>query len=53
MAWTSVDDMISEISAGKFTRADWNKITGAAAYTAGRWHDLSALNGTPIAKAIS
>lgn len=51
MAWTSVDDMISEISAGKFTRADWNKITGAAAYTAGRWYDLSALGGTPIANA--
>lgn len=51
MAWTSVDDMISEISAGKFARADWNKITGAAAYTAGRWYDMSALNGTPIANA--
>ena len=51
MAWTSVDDMISEISAGKFNRIDWNKITGAAAYTAGRWYDLSALGGTPIANA--
>lgn len=51
MAWTSVDDMISEITSGKFTRIDWNKITGAAAYTAGRWYDLSALGGTPIANA--
>lgn len=51
MAFTSIDDMVSEISNGKFTRVDWNKITGAAAYTAGRWYDLSALNGTPIANA--
>jgi len=51
MAWTSIDDMISEITSGKFNRIDWNKITGAAAYTAGRWYDMSALNGTPIANA--
>lgn len=51
MAWTSVDDMISEISSGKFERRDWNKITGAAAYTAGRWYDMSALGGSPIANA--
>lgn len=51
MAFTSVDDLVSEIGAGKYTRADWNKITGASAYTAGRWYDLSGLNGTPIANA--
>jgi len=51
MGFTSVDDLVSEITAGKFYRADWNKITGAAAYTAGRWYDLSALGGTPIANA--
>lgn len=51
MAFTSVDDMVSEITNGKYTRADWNKITGAAAYAAGRWYDFSPLNGTPIANA--
>lgn len=51
MGFTSVDDMVSEITSGKYYRADWNKITGAAAYTAGRWYDMSALGGTPIANA--
>lgn len=51
MAFTSIDDLVSEITSGKFNRADWNKITGGAAYTAGRWYDLSALAGTPIANA--
>jgi len=51
MGFTSIDDMVAEITAGKFNRADWNKITGAAAYTAGRWYDMSALGGTPIANA--
>lgn len=51
MAFTSIDNLVSEIAAGKFWRTDWNKITGAAAYTAGRWYDMSALGGTPIANA--
>lgn len=51
MGFTSVDDMMSEITSGKIWRQDWNKITGAAAYTAGRWYDMSALGGTPIANA--
>lgn len=51
MSFSSVDDLVSEISSGKFTRADWNKITGASAYAAGRWYDFSGLNGTPIANA--
>lgn len=46
-----MDDLISEITSGKHWRNDWNKITGGAAYTAGRWYDLSALGGTPIANA--
>ncbi len=50
MGFSSQDDLVSEItSQGKFWRTDWNKITGAAAYTAGRWYDLSILGGTPIA----
>lgn len=51
MGFTSIDNLVSELAAGKFWRNDWNKITGAAAYTAGRWYDMSALNGTPIANA--
>lgn len=51
MPFTSIDDLVSEISNGKFNRVDWNKITGGAAYTAGRWYDMSPLNGTPIANA--
>jgi len=46
-----MDDLINEITSGKYWRNDWNKITGAAAYAAGRWYDMSALGGTPIANA--
>ena len=49
MAFNSQDSLITSISAGKFIRSDWNKITGAAAYAAGRWYDMSGLNGTPVA----
>lgn len=45
----SQDALIAAISGGKSFRADWNKITGAAAYTAGRWYDTSGLAGTPVA----
>lgn len=51
MAFTSIDSLVSSITGGKYWRADWNKITGAAAYTAGRWYDFSPLNGTPVANA--
>lgn len=51
MGFNSLDDLVSEISSGKFNRADVNKITGAAAYTAGRWYDMSNLAGTPVANA--
>lgn len=53
MGFTSMDDLVSEVTNGKFWRADWNKITGGAAYTAGRWYDFSPLSGTPIANAWS
>jgi hypothetical protein len=46
-----MDDLINELTSGKFNRSDWNKITGAAAYAAGRWYDFSALGGTPVANA--
>lgn len=51
MPFTSQDDLINKISSGNFNRIDWNKITGAAAYAAGRWYDFSPLGGTPIANA--
>lgn len=51
MPFSSLDDLVSEITNGKQSRADWNKITGASAYTAGRWYDFSGLGGTPIANA--
>lgn len=51
MAIQSIDNMISSLSAGKRSRYDWNKITGAAAYTAGRVYDTSMLTGLPIANA--
>lgn len=53
MGFTSLDDMYSEITAGKYLRADINKITGGTAYTAGRWYDMSNLNGTPVANAFA
>ncbi len=51
MAIQSLDQLVAAISAGKTTRYEFNKITGAAAYTAGRWYDLSMLAGSPIANA--
>ena len=53
MPFSSMDDLVSEITGGKFHRQDWNKITGGSAYTAGRWYDFSGLNGTPIANAFA
>lgn len=52
MGFSSNDDFINEVTTnGKYWRADFNKITGAAAYTAGRWYDTSGLTGTPVANA--
>lgn len=54
MGWTSNDDFITEVTVnGKYWRNDWNKQTGAAAYTAGRWYDMSSLGGSPIANAFT
>jgi hypothetical protein len=53
MGFTSIDDLVTSITSGKFNRIDWNKITGAVGYTAGRWYDLSSLGGTPVANAWS
>jgi hypothetical protein len=48
-----MDDLVNEITSGKFNRADWNKITGGTTYTAGRWYDFSGLAGTPVANAFA
>ncbi len=45
----SQDNLIASLAGGKSTRYDWNKITGAAAFTAGRWYDFSQLTGLPVA----
>ena len=54
MGFSSIDDLVNEVTTnGKFVRTDFNKITGAAAYTAGRWYDMSVLGGYPIANAFA
>lgn len=54
MGFSSLDDFINEVTTnGKFSRNDWNKITGATGYTAGRWYDFSVLAGTPVANAFT
>ena len=53
MPFSSMDDLVNEITSGKFNRADWNKLTGGVGYTAGRWYDFSGLAGTPVANAFA
>ena len=53
MPFSSMDDLVNSITSGQYQRTDWNKITGAAAYTAGRWFEMSSLAGTPVANAFS
>jgi len=47
-----MDHLVSSITSGKSYRFDWNKLTGAAAYTTGRWYDFGAITGTPVANAF-
>jgi hypothetical protein len=53
MGFASIDDWISESTVNGKTTGPimFNKITGASAYTAGRWYDMSSLNGFPVANA--
>lgn len=51
MAITSLNSMMAAISAGQQWRQDFNKITGASAYAAGRAYDMTSLAGRPIANA--
>jgi hypothetical protein len=48
-----MDDLVNEITSGKFNRTDWNKLTSTSAYAAGRWYDFSGLPGTPVANAFA
>ena len=50
MGFASNDAFINALTVnGTYNRSDWNKQTGAAAYTAGRWYDMSVLGGSPVA----
>lgn len=51
MTINSHDELIAAISAGQTWNQPFNKITGAAAYTAGRFYDLGPLGGSPVANA--
>jgi hypothetical protein len=50
MGFSSMDDLVNEITAGKFNRVDFNKQT-AGTFAAGRWYDFSGFNGFPVANA--
>lgn len=41
MAFQSLDHMIQRMSGGDHFRSDWTLNTGASAFTASRWYDLS------------
>lgn len=48
MGFSSLDDMVSEMGAGKLWRADWNKnALPTTAQTAGMWYDLACGAGNP------
>lgn len=49
MAWTSVDDMTSELASGKQYHSDFFRLSGAAAHVAGNAYDLSLNTGVPVA----
>jgi hypothetical protein len=48
MGFTSLDDLVAQITAGKYLRRDISKITNPVA-TAGGWHCLAGANGCPPA----
>ena len=50
MGFSSVDDMIAELTAGKRELTPWTKITTAGTtYVAGTWYDFSTQAGSPAA----
>lgn len=48
MGYTSHDDLLTQVSGGKYIRPEGSKITSPA-HTAGGWHLLAGNNGTPNA----
>lgn len=48
MGYTSIDDMVAQITAGKILRRDVQKLT-TPAHTAGGWHSTMGLAGNPVA----
>lgn len=48
MGFTSQDDLVAQLTAGKYLRADCSKITNPV-HTAGGWHLLVGANGFPNA----
>lgn len=53
MGFSSLDDLVSELTAGKRWRADFNKTIANGAYVAGAWYDLSLLSGSPVANTFT
>ena len=53
MTITSYDALISAMTTGQTSRFDFQKITGAGAYTAGRWYEFTSLAGSPVANAFT
>lgn len=49
MTFASIDDMVAELSAGKFFRNDFSKGSGSSAFVAGNLYDLSQFAGYPVA----
>lgn len=48
MTIQSLDNLVAALGDGQTARYDWNKITGAAAYAAGRWYETLSLAGSPV-----
>jgi hypothetical protein len=49
MTIASLDNLYAAFANGQTARTDFNKITGLAAYTAGRWYETFSLGGYPPA----
>jgi len=49
MAIQSTDALVTALTSGQMARYDWNKVTGAASYAAGRWYETMSLGGLPVA----
>lgn len=49
MAWSSIDNVVSSLAAGKQIKSDFFKLSGAAAHVAGNCYDLSLNTGVPVA----